>query len=516
MKKGIVLLGLFVFLSVTIAASLMLSAADMNAQVQQKVLQQRKALIVLKPSVTSVTPQKAVLTQGGDPVVVQANGANLGVINSAQVLRAGNAVTEIEVTLDKSLPGTLKVSLKATPTAPIANDYQLAVFDADNKKLLDVPNKVLSIEVVAPVKKAVIAQKTTTTIKTTEPVQRQVQTKAITSAVKPGVASVSPQKAVLSRGGEPVVVEAKGTDLTAVGSVQVTRAGSEAQGIEETLDKSQLPNTLKVSLKASSEAPAANDYQLSVFDANKKKLIDVPTSVLAIEVVAQGAKVFAAPITQKPRQQAPLSRDQMVVSRPDVASISPQKAVLIQGGDPVVVVAKGAKLDMVASARVMRAGAPVPEIEATVDRSQLPTSFKVNLKASSQAQVGTGYQLAVFDTNRRKILDVPSSALAIEVAASAQTSNTDSGLPDLIITEISQDPLNPMEKQSWRFKVVIKNQGNAPAVFAKGIKYLANYNRGSWNGTTWNSTITIAPGNSFVGSNYVGPYTAGNYNSLSI
>ena len=162
MKKGIFFLGLFVFLSVSFAASMMLYSGDMNLQVQQKVLQQRKTLMVLKPSVTSVTPQKAVLTQGGDTVIVEANGANLGVINSAQVLRAGNAVTEIEVTLDKSLPGTLKVSLKATPTAPIANDYQLAVFDAGNKKLLDVPTTVLAIEVVAPVQKAAVAQQATT------------------------------------------------------------------------------------------------------------------------------------------------------------------------------------------------------------------------------------------------------------------------------------------------------------------------------------------------------------------
>jgi hypothetical protein len=373
--------------------------------------------------VVSVTPQKAVLTQGGDAVVVQANGTNLSVINSAQVVRAGTAVSEIEVTLDKSLlPTTLKVSLKALAIAPIATDYQLAVLDAGNTKLFDVPTTILAIEVVAPVQKKTIAQKVATPVKATEPVQRQAQAAPITSIVKPGVTSVTPQKAVLIRGGEAVVVEAKGTNLTGVGSVQVTRAGSEAQGIEETLDRSQLPNTLKVSLKASAETPVANDYQLSVFNANKQKLLDVPTAVLAIEVAAPGTKTFAAPTARKPRQQAPLTRDQMAVSRPDVASISPQKAVLIQGGDPVAVEAKGAKLDMVASARVMRAGAPVSEIEASVDRSQLPTLLKVNLKASSQAQVGTGYQLAVFDTNRRKILDVPSTALAIEVAAPGQAS----------------------------------------------------------------------------------------------
>ena len=306
MKKGIVLLGLFFFLLVSFAASLILFSGDMQVQSRQTVRQRTSTLMVQKPSVSSVTPQKAVLTQGGDPVVVEANGANLGLINSAQVMQASKAVGGFVVTLDKSqIQTTLKVSLKALATAPIASDYQLAVFDADNKKLLDVPNKVLSIEVVAPVKKAVIAQKTTTTIKTTEPVQRQVQTKAITSAVKPGVASVSPQKAVLSRGGEPVVVEAKGTDLTAVGSVQVTRAGVEARGIEETLDKSQLPTVLKVSLRASAKAPIANDYQLSIFDAGSQKLLDVPTAVLAIEVVALATKTSTITTTQRAQAQAP-------------------------------------------------------------------------------------------------------------------------------------------------------------------------------------------------------------------
>lgn len=323
MKKGIVFLGVSAVLLFTLALSFMLYSGDMNLQVQQKVLQQRKTLMVLKPSVISVNPQKAVLTQGGDPVVVEANGANLGVINSAQVIRAGNAVTEIEVTLDKSLlPTTLKVSLKASSIAPIAGDYQLAVFDTGNNKLLDVPTTILAIEVVAPIKKAVVAQKATTPIKATEPVQTQVQKAPITSIVKPGVTSVIPQKAVLTRGGEAVVVEAKGTNLTGVGSVQVTRAGSEAQGIEETLDKSQLPNALKVSLKASSQAPIANDYQLTIFDAGSQKLLDVPTAVLAIEVVASTTKTFATTTTRRPRQQVKLPQLAFEANGPDLIILS--------------------------------------------------------------------------------------------------------------------------------------------------------------------------------------------------
>jgi hypothetical protein len=152
--------GLYILLSVSLVASLMLHSGDIHAQTQQKVLQQRKALMVLKPNVTSVTPQKAVITQGGDAVVVEAKGTNLNIINSAQVLRAGTAVAEIEATLDKSLlPTSLKISLKALAAAPVGSDYQLAVFDAGNNKLLDVPTTALAIEVVAPVQNAVLGQK---------------------------------------------------------------------------------------------------------------------------------------------------------------------------------------------------------------------------------------------------------------------------------------------------------------------------------------------------------------------
>jgi hypothetical protein len=316
--------------------------------------------------------------------------------------------------------------------------------------------------------------------------QKVLQQKRVLPALKTRVTSVTPQKAVLTRGGDAVVVEAKGTNLTAIGSVQVTRAGSEAQGIEETLDRSQLPTALKVSLKASAQAPIANDYRLSVFDAGNKKLLDVPTTVLAIEVVAPTTKPLAMTTSRKPQQRVTQQRDQVAASRFDVASISPQKAVLIQGGDPVAVEAKGAKLDMVASARVTRAGTPVPEIEASIDPSRLPTSLKVNLKASSQAQVGKDYQLTVFDTNRRKILDVPSSALAIEVKAPVQisqslrtpskladkrfrTAQTLGGKPDLIVTNISltTDQYGQAVVEIW-----YKNQGNADAVFANWETYL--------------------------------------------
>jgi hypothetical protein len=312
----------FTLLLVSFAASLMVHSADIPAQPQQRVLQQRKALMVIKPTVTSVTPQKAILPQGGDPVVVEAKGANLNIINSAKAMRAGSAVAGIEVILDKSqLPTALKLSLKASGTTPIATDYQLAVFDAGNNKLLDVPPTVLAIEVIAPIQKSVVAQKTTTAIKTTQSVQRQTQTKQMTSTAKPGVASVTPQKAVLTQGGDAVTIEAKGTYLTAVGSVKVTQSGAEAQGIEEALDKSRLPTSLKVSLTASSQAPVAKNYQLSVYDASSKKIMDIPTTVLAIEVVAPDPKALAVTTTRTRQQQAVMQREQTAITRHDGADL---------------------------------------------------------------------------------------------------------------------------------------------------------------------------------------------------
>jgi hypothetical protein len=73
MKRGTIA-GPYVFRSVSFGIALTLPSGDIVAETQQKVLLQRKALMVVKPSVTSVNPQKAVLTQGGDPVVVQATG----------------------------------------------------------------------------------------------------------------------------------------------------------------------------------------------------------------------------------------------------------------------------------------------------------------------------------------------------------------------------------------------------------------------------------------------------------
>ena len=127
------------------------------------------------------------------------------------------------------------------------------------------------------------------------------QTKAL-KLIKTIVRGCTPRKAVLTQGGDPVFVAARGTKLTTISSVKVTRAGAEVPGIAESLDKSQLPAILKIMLKASSQAPIANTYQLSVFDASGRKINDVPNTILTIEVKAP--QTLAATTTRTFRQRA--------------------------------------------------------------------------------------------------------------------------------------------------------------------------------------------------------------------
>ncbi len=116
---------------------------------------QKPSVISARPSKISVTPQRAVLIQGGEAVIVVIKGTNLSMIGSAQVTRAGNTATRIEASLDHSqLPTVLKVSLRASAKAQVASNYLLTVYDASRKKLFDLSNTVLTIEVRAPAQKA--------------------------------------------------------------------------------------------------------------------------------------------------------------------------------------------------------------------------------------------------------------------------------------------------------------------------------------------------------------------------
>jgi hypothetical protein len=71
-------------------------------------------------------------------------------------------------------------------------------------------------------------------------------------------------------------------------------------GIEAAIDKSVGPAGLKITLRASPQAQSAGDYVLTLYDANKNKILDVPTTVLAIEVQAGGGAAMITPKAPTP------------------------------------------------------------------------------------------------------------------------------------------------------------------------------------------------------------------------
>jgi len=295
--------GLILLLSISFSATSLLQAADMDIQHQQRVFRARTALQVIKTSVSSCTPGKAVLTQGGAPVLVALKGSYLTAVHSARAVLPGNPDPGIAATLDKTqLPAVLKISLQASKSAPVASNYQLAIYDSGNHKLLDLPTHMLAIQVKAPQ----LLQKFA------ESALHRPQTRPLTSILKARLTSVTPQKAVLYRGKSAVSLRATGINLAAVASVQVTRGGSVAAGIGEDLDKSGLPARLGISIRASSRARIADNYQLSLFDSAGRNVMTVPASILAIEVKALQA-LAATPSRTRQHRFAGLKKPALAV-----------------------------------------------------------------------------------------------------------------------------------------------------------------------------------------------------------
>jgi len=148
----------------------------------------------------------------------------------------------------------------------------------------------------------------------------------------------------------------------------------------------------------------------------------------------------------------------------------------------------------------------IPDIPAG-SNGQGHWSWKVLTSPTGKSYAQYRFQIsAAFRTS------VTSSAVADKILSTSDLFTVAGGpLPDLIITDIVQDPPNPIPNQSWRFLVTLKNQGTANAFFPKGTKYMANKEGNSWNGITWDSDITIPPGGTFTGLKYVGVNATGNY-----
>ena len=84
-------------------------------------------------------------------------------------------------------------------------------------------------------------------------------------------------------------------------------------------------------------------------------------------------------------------------------------------------------------------------------------------------------------------------------------------VPDLVITNIVQNPPNPIQGQSWKFEVTIQNQGTGNAFIPNGYEYMAHNVSGSFNGIQKGSNLTLAPGQSITGIQYPGNYTPGTH-----
>ena len=278
MKKGIVFLGLFVFLSVTFAASLILCSEDLHAQDQKKVLQQKRVLPVPKPTVTSVTPQKVKLAKGGDAVIVEVKGTNLTMIDSVQVTQAGKEVAGIEEVLDRSqLPTVLKISLKATQEAAAITDYRLTVFGTGNIKLMEVPGNLVAIDTVPLPDR---------------PLKQQV---AIDRKVSQATTQIEQKKVLQAR---PIVTAVEGF-------LQSVLAAQSLAEIKAAYDKANLSQSeqdeLRRKIEASPELQKNLDRHLAEQKASAKALIDQRNREFA-------AKIEAAKLEQRDLQSKALDQ----------------------------------------------------------------------------------------------------------------------------------------------------------------------------------------------------------------
>ncbi|MCJ7483345.1 MAG: IPT/TIG domain-containing protein [Thermodesulfovibrionales bacterium] len=404
-------------------------------------------------SITAIIPRAISIQQGGPSAVVAVDGKYLETILSVQAIRGGQGFGEISVKLVQPWPASRKIELQAGANAPVAKGYQLRVIGKTGLKefKFDIPLAVFSLEVAG--KKLQQLQIPSSSL----PNRIQMQT---------FVTSASPQKVMLVRGGDAIVVRVNGTNLAMIDSVQVTRAGAEIQGISEALDKSQLPMVLKISLKASVEAKVASDYLLTTFDASHNKLLEIPGAVLAIEVraaelgvpdiekmildylernpdaedTAEGISEFwqqrkveitfaeisytLEKLMKKGLLQTFLKADgkhyyKLNLSQQNQAlilSITPKAVSLDQGGSPAVVTVDGKYLETILSMQVMRGGRVANGISAKLVQPW-PASRKLELQAGARAPVAQGYQLRVIGKAGLKEFkfDIPLAVFSLEV-----------------------------------------------------------------------------------------------------
>jgi len=152
-------------------------------------------------------------------------------------------------------------------------------------------------------------------------------------------------------------------------------------------------------------------------------------------------------------------------------------------------------------------------------------NFNLNLKSVSNnkieavisalisARPGKNYGIKFLDQTKKTLVKVGLNIFRFEVKKreNVTTPQQTQKKPDLIVTEIVQDPPNPLRGESWHFKVKIKNIGNANAFFPRGIKIIAHNAQGSFSGVTDNMNITIAPGQTLTKIQYPGVNKSGTF-----
>lgn len=128
------------------------------------------------------------------------------------------------------------------------------------------------------------------------PKQKRVLPKPI-QIVKPTVSSVVPNSIKIAQGGAAETVTVKGSNLTAISSVQVLLGGQVTPEVTAKLLDPRSATEQKVEFAASSRAKIDTNYAVRLFAGQQS--FDVPTQAFMLEVASPSTEV-AAPVAARP------------------------------------------------------------------------------------------------------------------------------------------------------------------------------------------------------------------------
>ena len=150
MKKGksicvMSILALAAFYSMLILSDY----ASPKGTLKENQQRQRQLRQEARPVVSSVNPNDLKLVKGGSSQVVTVKGNNLNRAASVQILYRGNVTQEVTANfLQPRSSAEQKVEFRASSNAIIGSDYQVRLIVGNQS--LDLPSKVLRLEIVAP------------------------------------------------------------------------------------------------------------------------------------------------------------------------------------------------------------------------------------------------------------------------------------------------------------------------------------------------------------------------------